>query len=1004
MSYNPDFDENYDFLQNKPKSSYPKNVTDELNRLRYDVKHDNITPFGSYLFRYQKYYGDYDNIEYIEGNNKNILVKKFVNRMKQIVKNILKTPNHYYSEVKAGYDPVYQFSVGYLCNGIYYVDNDFLPRIQDLYQKGQFDKKDYDQVMKLITGNQLNQDIYDLIIKIMRSYFILRWEAKDILSGKIKAKSGNIYTLEKAVTEKTLCKIDEIVLIDNNYIEVTNIYELAYVDKDKNIINLTPIFKANVIPLDIEKLWYSDINFDPLKCLKRIYSYCNYQIKNNISDKEALTQIVNKIVPFLSSNISNLHRQKTYLYNIQLLLSLSYKIPISTIKKSLDNVKQSIANILEIDQENLINDNNIINKLMNKKSYKEDDFNMLIDYFKTIINKYCIKFVNITWSHGLPNIVLPNNDTIEQRNPLSDLISKQCLISYNRNIMRKSNDEVIGGIKRMRKRSLMSKKQEEMENRYLNKLLLGQRRQELESHVSIPNISKKCLSSYNGGIRGIPKKALISRDDEEEMTKRYLNQLLLGQRKQELESHVSIPNISKKILGHLINNPNYLEQPSLPPPPPPYIIPPPVYEKPEIEQPIFRPPPSHEIEKEHILRPPPKEKSFFDKFLENYDKLNGINENIGELYDIGKNAYNTYNQPSKIAHFFEPEPEPSRIAHFFEDEGEIPPPPSRIPYPPNRIPQPPSRIPQPSSRRVLPKLPQRVPTQPPMFDPYANPPNYPPPMFDPYANPPNYPPPDFPSSPSRIAHFFEDEEEQPAVRHRRSLPMPPPPSRIVRNPVDALRDELIEAQRKQNLREGREAYKAIREQERRDYERNVLEPQRRQNLENLKLDELRNELIEEQRKQKLREGREEYKLMREQERKDYKARQDLIKGNIIIKPPPVIGHLKELPEPKGFGRKRKGKRGGYEIYEDNIFQGKNLYSNIYDEIELQKLVHRNIQKRNSEIGNYLYDRNVLSGREPVTRELDILRNYDVATDPLPKNVRGKGRKTLPRKTIKKRKY
>jgi hypothetical protein len=436
--YNPDF-EDVDLLELKPKSAYSKDIKDELNRLQLD-KSDNISPFGSYIYRYQKFHGDIDLIEKVVANSYEELIKKFSINIKRIVKNVISQKNHYFLEMKIGTDKLYELKVGYLCNGIYYVNPEFKNNIIDLYNNKLFDKEDYDLFMKLLVSNQLNQDVFDEVVKIVRKYYVLRWSTKEIMAGKKKMRSGKMISLEEAAGHKTLCKIDTIVKLNNTFIETTNIYGLMYRDGNQ-LIEVSAIFKTDVLVLDVEKLYYSNMWFNPFKMLKRAYSYCRYMIETKKDVNNEHADVIKLITPFLVSNISWLSQIRGFIEDLNKILSVHGLKSLNDMNFELDNFKNFLSNIQEITLKELDEYNRTIDNIIKSKNV---DFRIklqteLIDLFTKKINYFTlIFFKSIGWEQ-IPDIILPNELTITRPTPLSTLVDKQCLISYDRNIKRGLN-------------------------------------------------------------------------------------------------------------------------------------------------------------------------------------------------------------------------------------------------------------------------------------------------------------------------------------------------------------------------------------------------------------------------------------------------------------------------------------------------------------------------------------------------------------------------------------
>src|SRR5690606_11974822 len=114
---------------------------------------------------------------------------------------------------------------------------------------------------------------------IFRERKIIRWNESDLLK-KYKILPGNLkIKLNEALQYQTFVKLDVIAFINNKFIELTNFFILMY-EKDGILhpINLSYNFyddneKIKIyekqITEDIEKLYFSDMYFNPFKAAKR---------------------------------------------------------------------------------------------------------------------------------------------------------------------------------------------------------------------------------------------------------------------------------------------------------------------------------------------------------------------------------------------------------------------------------------------------------------------------------------------------------------------------------------------------------------------------------------------------------------------------------------------------------------------------------------------------------------------------------------------------------------
>jgi hypothetical protein len=348
------------FIEIRPESSYPKEILKQIHML--SINKDESVPFGSMVYRLQKYPGDIDIYEtYMDEGSIDNIVKKFAKALQKIVKNIIKTRVHYYSEVKAGIDWRYDIDIGNITNGIYTPSANLFKDIQQMFKDKLFNKDEY-KIMTFILNQsqyrQLDDNDYEIIKNIFREKKILRWTAKEILAGKKKLIDGKIKSLIEALEDKSYVKLDMLTVVNGRFIEVTNFYILAAIkgkDEDQEVIpiNLDYDFlnvdarktiQRKQLKDEIEKLYFSDLFYSPFKMLKRMYA-----LGRSLND----TNILQKVVPFVSSNTSSLYQIKSEIDTIILVMERSKSMPIKTIDNSIDFFKPRLANVIEIEKPEL---------------------------------------------------------------------------------------------------------------------------------------------------------------------------------------------------------------------------------------------------------------------------------------------------------------------------------------------------------------------------------------------------------------------------------------------------------------------------------------------------------------------------------------------------------------------------------------------------------------------------------------------------------------------------
>lgn len=430
-----------DSLKRKPKNIFPRDIVNERKLLSTGIYEDPVM-FGSYIYRYSKYPGDIDFIERVITNSRDETIRLFSKKIKEIVRSILSKREHYYSEFKCGIDKRYEIKIGYMQNGYYKIDKNLPSNVGSLYSKKLIEKNDYFIMSKIFElGDTQGQNSFDTIMKILRNYYILRWTAQEIIDGRKILIGNKIIKLEEALEYNTLVKIDEIALINKKFIEVTNIYSLKYLEKGKEEPeSISAIFNSPIMTLDIEKLYYSNMYYVPLKMCKRIYSLARHMyFATNDSKWEIILQ---KMSELLLSDIALLHQIKSD-YETSLILLQKYDFKdYDLLFGQFDSSKNSLSNVLVISNEKLIKYSEIIDEIINSKNKKDmiKLIDILMEEFSCIINFYTIKFLSENGLNPPPSIVLPTPETITHNIPNEELLTKKSFVLYNRRIHRNPTD------------------------------------------------------------------------------------------------------------------------------------------------------------------------------------------------------------------------------------------------------------------------------------------------------------------------------------------------------------------------------------------------------------------------------------------------------------------------------------------------------------------------------------------------------------------------------------
>lgn len=377
----------------KPLDSYTQ---DQLNNIKILSlrKHKLADPFGSAVYRIQKYPADLDLHEvFAECCSIDEVVSVFERKIKKIAKDIKKTKLHYFSEFKAGLDIRYDVDVGPISNGIYKPNKDLLNFPANL-----LNKKERDVIFKILEIPNPGGDEYDILFNLFRERRILRWKEDEIIKGEKILPDNKKMRLHNALKMKSHVKIDMISLVNNQFIEVTDFYILVasheeFTDdrefseselQNYSMINLDydyldPITARNVqdiqLKQEIEKLYYSNMFYSPFKMSKRMWAYSrSFHLDNSVKT----------LLPLVSGDISNLYQLVSELDSILRISELKKKPPIKNIDKAIDLIKYKMANILILADDDLMIANYMIKVFLKKHNF--DILDKLKKYLKSIVN------------------------------------------------------------------------------------------------------------------------------------------------------------------------------------------------------------------------------------------------------------------------------------------------------------------------------------------------------------------------------------------------------------------------------------------------------------------------------------------------------------------------------------------------------------------------------------------------------------------------------------------
>ena len=417
-----------EIFESKPQGTYSTEVVRDVETLMFSKDKEYLPIVGSFGYRIQKYPGDVDLWEvYSDKKFKKDIYDSFIESLFTVIKQIKSKPLFYFSEFKAGSDSRYDIDIGTLKKGVYRPIKTLLKKSKKLLDAGLFTTSEYDDIKNLIEDKykplakrQLDDAaIYDAISSIFHERRTVRWTLQDV-EKRVKVLPGGLeLSLEDAVREKGIIKIDVYTFIDNKIIEMSNFLVLAKKNKDgtltaanldislgenkrisiKQVNELTSKLKD-----DVDKYLYSQFYLSPFKAVKRMFSLS--RILYITLDEAKYLNFAKKIAPLLESDLGILNQISSEISYINDLLSkCDSSCPIATLRKCISNFKNrlSVAKVLS-KEELLVINKHVDQALKKKKDIDVKHLTMLQELLNIKTNKIAGAYVK---QLTLPKFIVP---------------------------------------------------------------------------------------------------------------------------------------------------------------------------------------------------------------------------------------------------------------------------------------------------------------------------------------------------------------------------------------------------------------------------------------------------------------------------------------------------------------------------------------------------------------------------------------------------------------------
>jgi hypothetical protein len=293
---------------------------------------------GSMSLRSQLYAADYDcfeTVETFESSDKKVL-KSLAQKFQKIVKDVLKIPNCFITDIKAG--SVEEWRVlpdnikiknGKLIN---YNAQKFKAQVLKLEKEGVIEKDEADSYLEKLTEN-MTPEQWVIVKKDIRPN-IVRWKPADVEKGYKILKNDRKFTLEEAFSSPVIAKLDTIAWVQGSrFAEFSIIYKFLNKGKQLNpyIMNIEQELKESILYYSLSNRWF--------KVAKRMFSYSRFH-----DDEKALRELT----PFLNSDIGRLYIILSDIQTILELLDRDIELPKTKVVFELDQLRGRFANIYAI--------------------------------------------------------------------------------------------------------------------------------------------------------------------------------------------------------------------------------------------------------------------------------------------------------------------------------------------------------------------------------------------------------------------------------------------------------------------------------------------------------------------------------------------------------------------------------------------------------------------------------------------------------------------------------
>lgn len=383
-------------LREREFESLPRNLMNIMSMISLNP-YDPAQVVGSFRFSKQEYPSDIDmSNNYEVCCTENTGLKLIVNAFKEIVKRLKDNKNVIFSDFKCGEDRRYQIDIGefdFDQNNRFVLMRYNPVRITDaifqLKKAKLLSLNEFNNWIRLVKENPSYHE-YDKLKQAIREKLVLRWKMFEIMQGFKKLPLSTQITLEDALLQRTVTKIDVYAFIADRLIEITNFFIISLKNRNGKVEILTDL--TWVIPKFLKKNLEKEIavlslpeSTKYMKLIKRIW----LRAKNENNE-----ELLEKIQRFFNKGASKLYQVQVDVNTMQSIINKAKRPPFQIMDTILQNHKFKIASI---DKKVLAHDKklvifNLINQI-NEHNINKLKLEKINEYINDLLNPVARAFI-----------------------------------------------------------------------------------------------------------------------------------------------------------------------------------------------------------------------------------------------------------------------------------------------------------------------------------------------------------------------------------------------------------------------------------------------------------------------------------------------------------------------------------------------------------------------------------------------------------------------------------